>query len=91
MQVQLCGDGSDLPVFGKKQKADFSYQFGINHGSPAGAEDLDELPPASAKDAKEAMEPLLPTTAVQFLRLREGWPHGYGSQRWVHPAADIGN
>lgn len=64
MQVQLCGDGSDLPVFGKKQKADFCYQLGIDHGSPAGAEDLDELPPASANDAKEAIKPLLPATGV---------------------------
>jgi hypothetical protein len=58
--------------------------------SPAGPEDLDELPPASAKDAKEAMKPLSPATLVQCIRLREGWLRGYRNQRSIDPAAGIG-
>jgi hypothetical protein len=61
MQVQLCGDGADLPMLGEKQKTDFRDQFGINHVSPAGAEDLDEMPPTSANDAEDALETRLPS------------------------------
>jgi hypothetical protein len=60
MQVQLGSDGADLPMLGEKQKTDFGDQFGINHVSPACAEDLDEMPPASANDAEDAIEMRLP-------------------------------
>ena len=70
MQVQLRSDGADLPVFGKEQKTDFCHQFRIDHDSPAGAEDFEELSPASAHDAKEAVETLLSTALVQILRFR---------------------
>jgi hypothetical protein len=79
MQVQLCGDGADLPMLGEKQKTDFRDQFGIYHVSPACAEDLDEMPPTSANDAEDAVETRLLGPLAQVIRLLGGWRCRYQS------------
>src|SRR6266436_865180 len=87
MQVQLGSYGADLPMLGEKQKTDFRDQFGINHVSPACAEDLDEMPPASANDAEDAMETRLSATLAQVIRLLGGWRCRYQSPSSADPAA----
>jgi hypothetical protein len=74
-------------MLGKKQKTDFRDQFGINHVSPACAEDLDEMPPASANDAEDAMETRLSATLAQVIRLLGGWRCRYQSPSSADPAA----
>lgn len=87
-ELCVCGKAILLgAMLGKKQKTDLGDQFGIDHVSPACAEDLDEMPPASANDAEDAMETRLSATLAQVIRLLGGGRCRYQSPCSADPAA----